>query len=211
MTRKHFGLAAALLLAATALANTGCVGISHGPNYGMFGVPIPVSPYFQKKKEDEFWNHERYERVPILGPLMAGGPMEALDPPSDDEVMRALEKAKPIQGGLPFLHEVQRNRVRIVKDKIADYVDPPRVVPLIGPVQLHHAHYRCTVYYTQITWVGWPIPHRLVDEDAREVLYIDHNHFHQMDPASTSGGYMMGFGAPAGGGAGPGYSDPGCP
>ena len=27
----------------------------------------------------------------------------ALDPPSDDEVMRALEKARPVQGGLPFL------------------------------------------------------------------------------------------------------------
>ena len=27
----------------------------------------PVSPYFQDEKEDEFWEHERYERVPILG------------------------------------------------------------------------------------------------------------------------------------------------
>jgi hypothetical protein len=185
MSRKTFWTGLALLLASVGLLNTGCVGITHGPDFGFVGVPIPVSPYFQKKKEDEFWNHERYERVAILGPLTAGGPMIALDPPSDDEVMRGLEKSKPIQGGLPFLHEVQRSRVRIVKDKIADYIDPPRVVPLIGPVQLHHAHYKCTVYYTETTWVGWPIPHRLVDEDSQEVLYIDHNHFHMVGPICT--------------------------
>jgi hypothetical protein len=176
--------AVALLLAVSALANTGCVGL-HNMDMGIMGIPIPVSPYFQKKKEDEFWNHERYERTAILGPLLAGSPTEALDPPSDDEVMRALEKAKPIQGGLPMMHEVSRSRVRIVKDKIADYIDPPRVVPLIGPVQLHHAHYKCTVYYTETTWVGWPIPYKTVDEDSQEVLYIDHNHFHMVGPVDT--------------------------
>jgi len=212
MSRKTLGAGAALLVALFGLANTGCVGIARGPDFGFVGVPIPVSPYFQKKKEDEFWNHERYERVAILGPLMAGGPTEALDPPSDDQVMRALERAKPIQGGLPFLHEVQRNRVRIVKDKIADYIDPPRVVPLIGPVQLHHAHYKCTVYYQEVTWVGWPIPHKLVDEDSQEVLYIDLNHFHMVDPEGARSGYALGFpGAMSGGMPGGMGGDPFCP
>jgi hypothetical protein len=189
MLRKVFLRGVMLLSAMTSLVSIGCVGITHGPDYGFVGVPIPVSPYFQKKKEDEFWNRERYERVAILGPLSSGGPAVALDPPSDDEVMRALERAKPIQGGLPMLHEVQRNNVRIVKDKIADYVDPPRVIPLIGPAQLHHAHYKCTVYYSETTWVGWPIPHKLHDEDSQEVLYIDHNHFHMVgnvDPGPSA-------------------------
>jgi len=39
--------------------------------------------------------------------------------------MRALEKARSVSGGLPFLHEVQRNNARIVIEPIADYVDPP--------------------------------------------------------------------------------------
>ena len=59
--------------------------------------------------------------------------IEDMDPPSDDEVMRAFEKARPIKGGLPFLHEVSRNDIQIVTEKIADYIDPPRVIPLIGP------------------------------------------------------------------------------
>jgi hypothetical protein len=163
---------------------SGCAGVA-GPNLGVFGVPIPVSPYFQDKKEDEYWIKERYDRVPILGPLTAGGPVQALDPPSDDEIMRALERARPVEGGLPVMHEVQRNNVRIVKEKIADYVDPPRFYPLIGPAQQHHAHYKCTIYYTEVKRIGWPLPHTIRDEDTREVIYIDHNHFHMVGNVET--------------------------
>jgi len=191
MSRKLFNTAACTsLIAAMVATGSGCVGITAGPNFGIFGIPIPVSPYFAKKKEDQFWHHERYGRVPILGPLTAGGPAVALDPPSDDEVMRALERARPVQGGTPFFHTVERNNVRITKHKIADYVDPPRVVPLLGPVQLHHAHYKCTIYFEEVTHVGWPIPYTTRDEDTQEVIYIDHNHFHMVgnvDPGVGTG------------------------
>jgi hypothetical protein len=177
----------ALLLGLVVPACVGCFappGVS-GPSLGIFGVPIPISPYFQDKKEDEYWVKERYDRVPILGPLTSGGPAHALDPPSDDQIMRALERAHPVEGGLPMMHEVQRNNVRIIKVKIADYVDPPRFYPLIGPAQQHHSHWKCTVYYTNTTRVGWPVPHTLKDEDAREVIYVDHNHFHMVGNVDT--------------------------
>ena len=147
---------------------------------------IPVTPFQHKQYEDAQYVHERYGRVPIMGPLTAGGPSQALDPPTDDEVMWAMERANPVQGGIPFLHETQRNNVRITKVKIADYIDPPRVIPMIGPVQLHHAHYKCTVYYSQREVVGWPYNHTLQDLEAIEVLYIDHNHFHMVGPVDTS-------------------------
>jgi hypothetical protein len=186
MTRTPRFIALSLLLGVSALTNTGCFWVAtDGPRLGPLAFPIPVSPYFQDDQEDKFWEHERYERAPILGPISAESPTVALDPPSDDEVMRALERARPLEGGLPLLHEVQRNNVRIVKCKIADYVDPPRVYPLIGPAQLHHAHYKCTVYFTEVTRVGWPIPYTTVDEDAREVIYIDHNHLHLVGNVDT--------------------------
>jgi hypothetical protein len=186
MSRKSYS--APILAVATLIMLTcpGCFWVTtQGPYLGFLSIPIPVSPYFQKEKEDNFWIKERYDRVPVLGPLTQGGPAIALDPPSDDEVMRTLERAHPVQGGLPFMHEVQRNGVRIVKDKIADYVDPPRVYPLIGPAQQHHAHYKCTIYYTNVTRVGWPLPHTLTDEDSQEVVYIDHNHFHMIGNVDT--------------------------
>ena len=167
----------ALLLLLTAV---GCFHTAYGPSMGCPLIPIPVSPYFQDQLEDAAWEKERYDTVPILGPITEGGPAVALDPPSQDEVMRALEDARPLEGGLPFLHEGQRNNVRIVVEPIADYVDPPRVYPLIGPAQLHHAHYKCIVYFSETTRVGWPIPHTTVNEDAQEVIYIDHNHFHMV-------------------------------
>ncbi|MCA9175349.1 MAG: hypothetical protein KDB14_12785 [Planctomycetales bacterium] len=180
MIRKTLTLALLVATLAGAVASTGCIGITNGFNLGAAALPVPVSPLQQKRLEDQAWIHERYQRVPILGPTTHGGPVKAMDPPSDDEVMRAFERARPVQGGLPFLHEVQRNRVRIAKDLIADYVDPPRFVPLIGPAQLHHAHYKCTIYYEEVTRVGWPYPHTIRDEDSVEVIYIDHNHYHMV-------------------------------
>jgi hypothetical protein len=181
MSHKSITAAICTLMALMSLSSTGCFWFAtQGPYLGVVSIPIPVSPYLQDKQEDEFWEHERYERVPILGPLTAGGPMKALDPPSDDEVMRALEHARPIEGGLPLLHETHRDNVQIVKEKIADYIDPPRFVPLIGPCQLHHAHYKCTIYFTEVTHVGWPVPYTMRDEDSVEVVYIDHNHFHMV-------------------------------
>ncbi len=179
MLAKRMTVTMMLLFATMAVLSSGCFQAT-GPSLGILSVPIPVSPYWQKLQEDKFHIHERYARVPILGPLTAGGPAVALDPPSDDEVWRALERANSVQGGFPFLNETQRNNVTIVKEKIADYIDPPRIIPLIGPAQLHHAHYKCTVYFTERRIVGWPIPHTLEDEDSVEVLYIDHNHFHMV-------------------------------
>jgi hypothetical protein len=179
-----------LMLAIWSLSTTGCFwGLTtQGPSIGMLALPIPVSPFFQDEQEDKFWEHERYERVPILGPVTSGGPPVALDAPSDDEVMRALEKTRPVEGGIPMLWERNRNNVRIVKHKIADYVDPPRHYPLVGPAQQHHAHYKCTIYFEDVRRVGWPVPHTLRDEDAEEVIYIDHNHLHMVGNVDTGEG-----------------------
>jgi len=75
-------------------------------------------------------------------------------------------------------------------EPISDSVDPPREMPLVGPVQLHHAHYRCTVHFAEVTRVGWPVPYTTTKEDAQEVLYIDHDHLHMVgnvDPGPGAG------------------------
>ncbi len=181
MFQKSVSAAVASLVCLSLLAASGCLQpTSYGPNIGALGYPVPVSPFFQDALEDQAWEHERYETVPILGAITEGSVAIALDPPSQDEIMRAFEQARPLEGGLPLLHEIQRNNVRIVVEPIADYVDPPRVYPLIGPAQLHHAHYKCIVYFSEVTRVGWPIPYTTTNQDAQEVIYIDHNHFHMV-------------------------------
>jgi hypothetical protein len=190
MMARRMTTIACLGMALVVLTTSGCFWgiVTQGPSLGFLGLPVPVSPYFQKKKEDKAWEKERYERTPILGPITSGGPPVALDPPSDDEVMRALEKAHPVQSGLPMLWERNRNNVRIVKIKIADYVDPPRVYPLIGPAQQHHAHYKCTIYYTDVRHIGWPVPYTIKDDECEEVIYVDHNHLHMVGDLDTGAG-----------------------
>ncbi len=176
-----------LLVLAGLCCTSGC-HTTYGFNVGLIGYPIPVSPFFQEQQEAEFHDKLRYDRVPILGPITSG-PHRALDPPSEDEIMRALESARPVKGGLPLLHEIQRNNVRIIVEPIADYVDPPRVYPLIGPAQLHHAHYKCIIYFNEVTRVGWPVPYT-TEEEVQEVIYIDHNHLHMVgnvDPGPGTG------------------------
>jgi hypothetical protein len=179
MGKKSASVSAGLLLAAVILSSTGCGPVIFGPNLGALGYPVPISPYFQKKEEDAFWNHKRYDRVPVLGPIQPGS-ADVIDYPTEDEVMRKLEKARPIQGGLPLLYETQRNRVRIVTELLQDSIDEPRVMPLVGPVQVHHAHFKCTIYFVETIHVGWPVPYTTVDEDCREVIYIDHDHLHMV-------------------------------
>ena len=134
------GILAGIMLASA----TGCGTIVLGPDLGI--PPIPDSPCRPTSRNGKRMRHGTTSVMTarrFLGPIQAGAPVVALDTPSDDEVMRALEKARPVQGGFPIQHEVQRNRVRIIVEPIADYIDPPRVYPLVGPAQLHHAQYKC--------------------------------------------------------------------
>ena len=66
-----------------------------GPDIGLLAYPIPMSPYFLKREEDAFWNHKRYDRVPILGPIQPGAQCLGLDAPSTGAV---IVDGKAIEG-----------------------------------------------------------------------------------------------------------------
>ncbi len=168
------------LSAVTAVLVTasGCAFCSVGPHLGILSVPIPVSPYFQDKKEDEAMA-ERYSKMKILDPIPAGRPHVAEDAPTDDQIMRKFHEIHNVRGNWPGLYEVQHNDIIIVKEKIADYIDPVRVHPLAGPVQVHHSHWECKVYYTEVVRNGWPVPHTIKSEEKMEVIKIDLDHAHR--------------------------------
>ena len=135
---------------------------------------IPVTPFFSQKIEDTYWEEERYKRVPVLDPVEGeNAPLFCMDPPSPDEVMRALPDN--VSGGVPFLAETQRNNVRIVVEKIVDRTDAPRFYPHVGAAMLRHCHYKCTVYFEETKRSSWPVPFTTTDQ-VEEVVYIDHDH-----------------------------------
>lgn len=161
--------------------NSGCVLFADFAKVAWVGARffgttplIPVSPYYSELIEDRYIREERYEKVPILDPVEGEhAPLFCMDPPSQDEVMRAMPDETG--GGWPFLAETSRNNVRIVVEPIVDRIDDCRFYPLVGPARLHHCHYKCTVYYDKVIRSDWPVPFRHVDESV-QVVYIDHDH-----------------------------------
>jgi hypothetical protein len=135
---------------------------------------IPVPSVWSQQIEDAYHEAERYDKIPVLDPVEGeNAPLFCLDPPSDDEVVRALPD--DTRGGVAFLAETSRNNVRITVDLIVDRVDECKFYPLVGPARLHHCHYKCTVYFDKTIRSSWPVPFTHTDE-TKEVVYIDHDH-----------------------------------
>jgi hypothetical protein len=132
---------------------------------------VPVPAYQSQLIEDKLWEDERYNRVPVLDPVE--GDVFCVDPPSEDQVMRAMPNDPA--GGFAFFQETQINNVRIVVEPLVDRLDDCKVYPLVGPARLHHCHYKCTIYYDKTIRAYWPVPFTHTDQ-SQEVVYIDKDH-----------------------------------
>ena len=60
---------------------------------------------------------------------------------------------------------------------MVDRIDPARFYPLVGPAQLHHCHWKCTIYYAETIESGYPFPFQ-TKKNRVEVVYIDKDHLH---------------------------------
>ncbi len=137
--------------------------------------PMPVSPVLSYEIEDAI-DRDKKKGVPILGPIKGElGPIFCMDPPSEQEVYDAL---RPLPHGVPFIYEKQRMNVRFSIEKLVDQVDDCRFYPLAGPCQLHHCHFKATIWYDETQTMGYPIPWSYT-EKKQEVVYIDKDHLHR--------------------------------
>ncbi len=173
LSMKRLLLAVAVL---APLAGAGCVPYSPGfPPFSMgIFTPIPVPAWVSTRIEEKFNNKNDY-RTAILPPIQPGTPPPTCeDPPDDAAVVRAL---KPIPRGVPYVYEEFREDLQIVIERLVDRIDPPRFYPLIGWAQLHHCHYKCTVFYTETKQSDYPFPF-YVKKPQVEVVYIDKDHLH---------------------------------
>lgn len=159
----------------------GVVSLQRGKTETVKIVKSDVRRATAVARADAVRTGSKQSKIQFWGPTTSDGHAVAAAPPSDDEIMQALEKARPADDNIPMLTEKQRNNVRIIKEKIADFVDPPRFYPNVGRAKVHHAHYKCTILFDETTKIGYPIPHTLKAGDAFEVVYIDHTHFHMVD------------------------------
>jgi hypothetical protein len=115
----------------------------------------------------EIWAVEESRRIPILA---SGKNVERFASPSIDEVLSFLLPKGP--RGVPLIHEVFRDDIKLVADRLLDRTDPPRFFPLVGRAQLHHCHWKCTVHYTETVESSYPYPFT-AKRPRVEVVYID--------------------------------------
>jgi hypothetical protein len=135
----------ALAVAVAAVFGSGAVLLERPAATAGPTAPAPADPTIEELKRE---NERLRQRVAFLERQLAvhekvAALTRAEDPPSDAEVLRALPKgaAEAVAGSA--------ESVAIVKEKVADRLDPPRHYPLIGVAQLRHRHWECRVYYTE--------------------------------------------------------------
>src|SRR5829696_2485376 len=146
-----------LLLLAALAAPAGLSGC-HPLSMGIF-TPIPVPPWVTERMEEKYC-HKNDFRTPILPPIKEGVPPPICeDPPDESRILRALPK---VARGVPYFYEEFRDDIQIVTELVKDVIDPPRFFPLIGPAQLHHCHWKCTIYYKETVQSSYPWPVKVV-------------------------------------------------
>ena len=177
-------LRALVLLAVAILAPLGASGCAlpftgthllvHPYSMGIF-TPIPVPPWATEQMERKYlWNKTDFRTV-VMPPIPDGFPPPICeDPPDDAAVLRAIVD---VTRGVPYVYEEHRDDVEIITERIVDRIDPPRFYPLIGPAQLHHCHWKCTVYFTETVESTYPFPVQIVRPRVH-VVYIDKDHLH---------------------------------
>jgi hypothetical protein len=164
---RYFVLLTAAVLAPLGLG--GCVPYS----MGLF-TPIPVPAWVTERMEEKYC-YPNDHRTPIMPPIREGYPVPTCeDPPDQSMILRAMPH---IRRGVPFVYEEFRDDIQIVTERLVDKIDPARFFPLVGPAQLHHCHWKCTIYFTETIESMFPFPFQC-KRPRVEVVYIDKDHLH---------------------------------
>jgi hypothetical protein len=148
---------------------SGCVNLL---SMGVF-TPIPIPPWVTERMEEKYCIQTDFE-TPVMPAIPPGHRPLCEDEPDLARVLRAMPK---VPRGIPYVYEEFRDDIELVNEKLVDVIDPPRFYPLIGPAQLHHCHWKCTVFYTETIQSGYPFPFRC-KRRRTEVIYIDLDHLH---------------------------------
>jgi len=118
-----------------------------------------------------------FRRV-LMPPIREGFPPPGCEAPPDEATVLRVMPHLPT--GIPGLYEEFRYDIEVITEKIVDRVDPPRFFPLVGAAQLHHCHWKCSVYYTETVELSYPFPAHLKTPHV-QVIYIDTDHLHRCD------------------------------
>lgn len=140
-----------------------------------FAVGCTIQPWVADRVQQQYQFDKDY-KTPIMPPVRSGfPPPRCEDPPTDAEVMRVYNER--LVRGVPYFYEEFQDDLVIVKNLLADKIDPPRFFPLVGMAQLHHCKWECGVYSNDLKQSAYPYP-LYIKKPKVEVIYIDKDHLH---------------------------------
>jgi hypothetical protein len=156
------------------LAMVSSSGCYHGWLPWPLWMPVPVPQIIGDNIQEHM--ERDYRETPIMPPVRDYAPVFCMDPPTEYDIVRVMRK--PSHGGkIPYLYEKHYNRLRFEVQKIVDHIDECRYYPLVGPAQLHHCHYKVTIFFDEIKRSFYPFSWEVVRPNV-EVVYIDKDHLH---------------------------------
>lgn len=103
---------------------------------------------------DRLWLYWSEDTTPVQPPLQPGFPPPLCEDPPDEALILRL-------AGIPPGPDVQ-----VLVERLVDQIDQPRSFPQVGPAQLHHCHWQCTIFYNDM------------NGPQEQVIFIDKDHLH---------------------------------
>ena len=97
-----------------------------------------------------------------MTPERIHGGTSQLTPPTDCEILRQL----------PKLTKRLTGEISIVKNRIVDKIECPKVYPVVGLAKLHRQQWECAVYYTE---TAPDADANCVKKNRVDVVYLDKN------------------------------------
>jgi hypothetical protein len=142
-------------------------------------LPSPANPAAQSSQiftvtKTDFSDGDRKVMMLYLTPVATEKhrPL-AEDPPSADEILQSVpDVAKSLLAGLV---NTERQKIRIVVDKIVDTTGECRFYPLVGKARLKKCHYKCQVCFDKTVRSDSPVPF-VNTQTTQAVVYIDHDY-----------------------------------
>jgi hypothetical protein len=160
----------------------GCPFTGKSPQEERSGLPKitePVPAVKPKSSKNSGVDH----RTPIIGSIRDDLPRPACEePPDEGTVLRALHKK--LYGGSSSDQQLHED-TQIVVERLVNKLDAVRLFPLIGPAQMHHCQWKCTVYYYETVETGDPEQPQS-KKPCVQVVYIDTDHLHPFVPISRA-------------------------
>jgi hypothetical protein len=136
----------------------------------------PIQPWVPTYVEERIRERSDNDTV-VLPPIPPGSTPPCEHPPDRATILRAMPR---VVRGVPYFFEERRDDIDCSVERLVDQIDPPRFYPLVGPAQLHHCHYKCTVSYTEIVESSFPFAFQ-GKRRRTETVYIDRDHLHLVD------------------------------